>query len=316
TEEQYIFIYEAINEAIQSGQTEVLARNLLTHLQRLLQPINDSSLTEMELEFKRLANVKAQPSKFLSANNPANKFKNRLVNILPYENTRVCLSPVRGVEGSDYINASYIDGYRFKNGYIATQGPLTETMDDFWRMVWEHNVTIIVMLTKLKEMGREKCVQYWPSDRSTRYGYFIVDPVGAYNMPQYLLSEFKVTDSRDGQSRTVRHFLYTEWPEQGVPKIGEGFIDFIGQVHKTKEGFGQEGPIVVHCSAGAGRTGVFLTLSIVLERIRYEGVVDIFQTVKLLRTQRPALVQTEDQYQFCYRSALEYLGSFDNFVSS
>jgi len=99
-----------------------------------------------------------------------------------------------------------------------------------------------------------------------------------------------------------------------VPKVGEGFIDFIGQVHKTKEGFGQTGPIVVHCSAGVGRTGVFLTLSIVLERIRYEGVVDVFQTVKLLRTQRPALVQTEDQYQFCYRSALEYLSSFDNLI--
>ncbi|CAF3373988.1 unnamed protein product [Rotaria sp. Silwood1] len=314
TEEQYIFIYEAINEAIQSGQTEVSARNLLTHLQRLLQPINDSSLTEMELEFKRLANIKAQPSKFISANNPSNKFKNRLVNILPYENTRVCLSPIRGIDGSDYINASYIDSYRFKNGYIATQGPLNETIDDFWRMIWEHNVTIIVMLTKLKEMGREKCAQYWPIDRSIRYGYFIVDPLGEYHMSQYLLSEFKLTDSRDGQSRTIRHFLYTEWPEQGVPKVGEGFIDFIGQVHKTKEGFGQDGPIVVHCSAGVGRTGVFLTLSIVLERIRYEGVIDVFQTVKLLRTQRPALVQTEDQYQFCYRSALEYLSSFDNLI--
>ncbi len=83
-----------------------------------------------------------------------------------------------------------------KNGYIATQGPLNETVDDFWRMIWEHNATIIVMLTKLREMGREKCVQYWPVDRSTCYGYFIVDPVGAYNMPQYLLSEFKLTDSR------------------------------------------------------------------------------------------------------------------------
>ncbi|CAF4827786.1 unnamed protein product, partial [Rotaria sp. Silwood1] len=204
--------------------------------------------------------------------------------------------------------------YRFKNGYIATQGPLNETIDDFWRMIWEHNVTIIVMLTKLKEMGREKCAQYWPIDRSIRYGYFIVDPLGEYHMSQYLLSEFKLTDSRDGQSRTIRHFLYTEWPEQGVPKVGEGFIDFIGQVHKTKEGFGQDGPIVVHCSAGVGRTGVFLTLSIVLERIRYEGVIDVFQTVKLLRTQRPALVQTEDQYQFCYRSALEYLSSFDNLI--
>ncbi len=123
------------------------------------------------------------------------------------ENTRVCLSPIRGVEGSDYINASYIDGYRFKNGYIATQGPLTETIDDFWRMIWEHNVTIIVMLTKLKEMGREKCVQYWPTDRSVRYGYFLVDPVGAYNMPQYLLSEFKVTDSRVKKKKKTEIFV-------------------------------------------------------------------------------------------------------------
>lgn len=133
------------------------------------------------------------------------------------------------------------------------------------------------MLTKLKEMGREKCAQYWPVDRSIRYGYFLVDPLGEYHMSQYLLSEFKLTDTRvkknnlflflymkidfhvyfqDGQSRTIRHFLYTEWPEQGVPKVGEGFIDFIGQVHKTKEGFGQDGPIVVHCSAGKN---IFLT---------------------------------------------------------
>ena len=99
--------------------------------------------------------------------------------------------------------------------------------------------------------------------------------------------------TQDGQSRTIRQFQFTDWPEQGVPKSGEGFIDFIGQVHKTKEQFGQEGPICVHCSAGVGRTGVFITLSIVLERMRYEGVVDMFQTVKMLRTQRPAMVQTE-----------------------
>ena len=87
----------------------------------------------------------------------------------------------------------------------------------------------------------------------------------------------QVTDARDGQSRTVRQFQFTDWPEQAVPKSGEGFIDFIGQVHKTKEQFGQEGPITVHCSAGVGRTGVFITLSIALERMRYENVVDMFQ---------------------------------------
>ncbi|XP_051988335.1 receptor-type tyrosine-protein phosphatase delta-like isoform X8 [Xyrauchen texanus] len=315
TEDQYVFIHDTLQEAVNCGTTEVPARNLYAYIQKLTQIECGENVTGMELEFKRLANTKAHTSRFISANLPCNKFKNRLVNIMPYESTRVCLQPIRGVEGSDYINSSFIDGYRQQKAYIATQGPLAETTEDFWRMLWEHNSTIVVMLTKLREMGREKCHQYWPAERSARYQYFVVDPMAEYNMPQYILREFKVTDARDGQSRTVRQFQFTDWPEQGVPKSGEGFIDFIGQVHKTKEQFGQDGPISVHCSAGVGRTGVFITLSIVLERMRYEGVVDIFQTVKMLRTQRPAMVQTEDQYQFCYRAGLEYLGSFDHYAT-
>ncbi|XP_053742958.1 protein tyrosine phosphatase receptor type Fa isoform X4 [Synchiropus splendidus] len=315
TEDQYIFIHEALLEAAMCGNTEVPARNLYAHIQKLTQTPLGESVTAMELEFKKLASSKAHTSRFISANLPCNKFKNRLVNIMPFESARVCLQPIRGVEGSDYINASFIDGYRQQKAYMATQGPLAETTEDFWRMLWEHNSTIVVMLTKLREMGREKCHQYWPAERSARYQYFVVDPMAEYNMPQYILREFKVTDARDGQSRTIRQFQFTDWPEQGVPKTGEGFIDFIGQVHKTKEQFGQDGPITVHCSAGVGRTGVFITLSIVLERMRYEGVVDLFQTVKTLRTQRPAMVQTEDQYQLCYRAALEYLGSFDHYAT-
>ncbi|XP_028833164.1 receptor-type tyrosine-protein phosphatase S isoform X3 [Denticeps clupeoides] len=315
TEDQYSFIHEALLEAVSCGNTEVAARSMFSYIQKLAQVESGEHVTGMELEFKRLANTKAHTSRFVSANLPCNKFKNRLVNIMPYETTRVCLHPIRGLEGSDYINASFIDGYRQQRAYIATQGPLAETTEDFWRMLWEHNSTIVVMLTKLREMGREKCHQYWPAERSARYQYFVVDPMAEYNMPQYILREFKVTDARDGQSRTVRQFQFTDWPEQGVPKSGEGFIDFIGQVHKTKEQFGQDGPISVHCSAGVGRTGVFITLSIVLERMRYEGAVDIFQTVKMLRTQRPAMVQTEDEYQFCYQAALEYLGSFDHYAT-
>ncbi|XP_043676311.1 tyrosine-protein phosphatase Lar isoform X11 [Vespula pensylvanica] len=314
TEDQYIFIHDALLEAVICGNTEVPARNLHSHIQKLMQPEIDN-ITGMELEFKKLSNIKADSTRFISANLPCNKHKNRLVHILPYECSRVCLQPQRNIEGSDYINASLIDGYRYRGAYIATQGPLCDTTDDFWRMLWEHNSTIVVMLTKLKEMGREKCHQYWPSDRSIRYQCFVVDPIAEYNMPQYILREFKVTDARDGASRTVRQFQFIDWPEQGVPKSGDGFIDFIGQVHKTKEQFGQDGPITVHCSAGVGRTGVFITLSIVLERMQYEGVVDIFQTVRILRTQRPAMVQTEDQYQFCYRASLEYLGSFDHYAN-
>ncbi|XP_044016557.1 tyrosine-protein phosphatase Lar isoform X5 [Aphidius gifuensis] len=314
TEDQYIFIHDALLEAVVSGNTEIPARNLHSHIQKLMQAELDN-LTGMELEFKKLSNIKNDSTRFISANLPCNKHKNRLVHILPYECTRACLQPQRNIEGSDYINASLIDGYRYRTAYIATQGPLNDTTDDFWRMLWEHNSTIVVMLTKLKEMGREKCHQYWPSDRSIRYQCFVVDPIAEYNMPQYILREFKVTDARDGASRTVRQFQFIDWPEQGVPKSGDGFIDFIGQVHKTKEQFGQDGPITVHCSAGVGRTGVFITLSIVLERMQYEGVVDIFQTVRILRTQRPAMVQTEDQYQFCYRASLEYLGSFDHYAN-
>ncbi|XP_060934461.1 protein tyrosine phosphatase receptor type Fa isoform X6 [Limanda limanda] len=315
TEEQYIFIHEALLEAAICGNTEVPARSLYAHIQKLTHIPPGETVTTMELEFKKLANSKAHTSRFISANLPCNKFKTRLVNIMPFESTRVCLQPIRGVEGSDYINGSFIDGYKQQKAYMATQGPLAETTEDFWRMLWEHNSTIVVMLTKLHEMGREKCHQYWPGERSARYQYFVVDPMAEYNMPQYILREFKVTDARDGQSRTIRQFQFTDWPEQGVPKTGEGFIDFIGQVHKTKEQFGQDGPITVHCSVGVGRTGVFITLSIILERMRYEGVVDLFQTVKMLRTQRPAMVQTEEQYQLCYRAALEYLGSFDHYAT-
>nr|XP_027202384.1 tyrosine-protein phosphatase Lar-like isoform X2 [Dermatophagoides pteronyssinus] len=313
TEDQYIFIYDSVLEAVIAGNTEVTSRDLYKQFQYLMQLVPGENCTNMELEFQKIASMRPNndENKFISANLQCNKHKNRLMNILPYESTRVFLQPIRGVEGSDYINANFIDGYKYRNAYIATQGPLIETGDDFWRMIWEHNSNIIVTLTQTQEMGREKCHEYWPSERSQRYSYFVVEPITEYNIPQYILREFKITDARDGQSRMIRQFHYVDWPEQGVPKSGEGFIEFITQVHKTKEQFGHEGPITVHCSAGVGRTGVFITLSIVLERLQNEDVLDLFQTVRTLRTQRPGMVQTEDQYQFCYRAILEYISTFD-----
>eukprot|EP00063_Salmo_salar_P066999 XP_014041834.1 PREDICTED: receptor-type tyrosine-protein phosphatase delta-like [Salmo salar] len=112
TEDQYAFIHDALLEAVTCGNTEVPARNLHAYIQRLTQIEPAENVTGTELEFKRLASAKAHTSRFVSANLPCNKFKNRLVNIMPYESTRVCLQPIRGVEGSDYINGSFIDGYR------------------------------------------------------------------------------------------------------------------------------------------------------------------------------------------------------------
>ncbi|KRZ40215.1 Tyrosine-protein phosphatase Lar-like [Trichinella pseudospiralis] len=333
TEEQYVFIHDAVLDAVQSGCTEVPVSKLFLHIENLLQYQSMENATGMELEFRHLSTLKFPNAKFTAANRPCNKLKNRLVNVVPYDWSRVCLAPLPHADGSDYINASFVDGYRLRKMYIATQGPMTNTVNDFWRMLWEHNSTIIVMLTKLRELGREvcpechkyksidlkplqveKCCQYWPSDQAEKYDYLLVEPIAEYNMPQYVLREFKLTDSRNGQSKTIRHFQYTEWPEQGVPKSSDFLIDFIGQVHKTREQFGQEGPITVHCSTGVSRTGVFIALSILLERIRFECVVDIFTVVKLLRAQRPNMVQSEDQYKFLHQAAMEYLGSFDHFA--
>ncbi|CAH8654020.1 unnamed protein product [Schistosoma rodhaini] len=312
TEDQYIFIHSALLEVIDAGNTEVPARNLSAHIKKL-RMLDATGGSGMELEFKKLAQFRLPHAKYTSAQQGCNKNKNRLLNILPYESTRVPLQPIRGVEGSDYINANFVDSYRDRKAYIATQAPMAKTVEDFWRMIWELNSNIVVMLTNLNERGRECCYPYWPTERSSRYQYYVVDPMVEYNMPNYTLREFKLTDARDGQARTLRQFQFTDWPEHGVPESCEAFIDFLGQVHKTKEQFGQDGPITIHCSAGVGRTGVFLALSIVLERMRHEGIVDMFQTIRMLRTQRPGMVQTEDQYQFCYNAVLEYLSSFDHY---
>lgn len=331
TEDQYIFIHDALLDAIEFGMVgaggtvhEVPARALFSYVQKLQQQqhavnmASDSASVQvsgLEAQFRKLQALRPDASQCVTASMPVNRFKNRLVNILPFESNRVQLPPLRAIDGSDYINASYIDGYKQRRMYIATQGCLPETMEDFWRMVWDKRSTIIVMLTKLRELGRDKSAQYWPLEHCVRFQHLIVEPTAEYDMPCYTLREFKVTDARDGASRTVRQFAFTEWPEQGVPKSGETFIEFIGQVHKTKEQFGQDGPITVHCGTGSGRTGVFIALSIILERLRYEGLVDVFQTVRLLRLQRAAMVQTEEQYHFVYSTVVEYLGSFDHYAT-
>lgn len=216
TEDQYMFIHDAVLEAVIASNTEVPVSKLTEHLHKLLQVVPNEGATGLELEFKRLASMKYSAQKFISANLPINKHKNRLMNILPYESTRVCLEPIPGIEGSDYINASFCDGYRQRNAYIATQSPLPETVEDTWRMLIEHNSGIIVMLTKLKEMGREKCTQYWPAERYGDYGSYRIYLTQEYNTTlNYILREFNVTDSKDpNYSRTIRQFHYLNWPEQ------------------------------------------------------------------------------------------------------
>uniref|UniRef100_A0A8R1XMG4 Protein-tyrosine-phosphatase n=2 Tax=Onchocerca TaxID=6281 RepID=A0A8R1XMG4_ONCVO len=312
TDDQYIFIHDAVLDAVQSGSTEVPASKLYTHVQALMQIQPIDQVSAMELEFRHLATMKMSNSRCSVANLSVNRPKNRLINMVPYDSSRVILRPIPGEEGSDYINASWIDGYRQRCAYIATQGPIPHTVNDFWRMIWEHESSIIVMLVRAMETSREKYYEYWPTELGAQFGYLVVEPIAEYNMSQYVLREFRITDTESGQTKTLRHFQYVEWPDHCPPKSAELFIDFIHQVHRTKTQFGVDGPITVHCSTGAGRTGVFIALSIIIDRMKLEHVVDVFTTVKLLRTERQNMVQDKEQYHFCYQAALEFLATYDN----
>uniref|UniRef100_A0A0X3PIQ3 protein-tyrosine-phosphatase n=1 Tax=Schistocephalus solidus TaxID=70667 RepID=A0A0X3PIQ3_SCHSO len=339
TEQQYAFLYEVLVEAARVSGSEVTVHSLHNYVMKLHQPAptallsqyfgemgnggvkanygapqqTSTSVTSMDIEFQRISLNLQISGQCTSASLPENMTKNRTSQVLPYEGNRVVLSQLRDVEGADYINASFVDGYWSRQAYIATQAPLANTVKDFWRMVWEHNSPIIVMLSQLSEAGRQLSFQYWPAEHSERYQNFLVEPMVEYNMPSFVLREFRMTDSRDGQTRTLRQFQFSDWRETSSPsRTAEALIELIAQVHKTQAQFGQDGPITVHCSTGAGRTGVFIALSILLERMRCEGVVDLLLTTRLLRTQRNNMIENVDQYAFCYSALLEYLASFEH----
>ncbi|KAI4874156.1 hypothetical protein NFI96_014080, partial [Prochilodus magdalenae] len=252
---------------------------------------------------------------------PANQIKNRYSDVLCLDESRVRLCPLNDEddETSDYINASFMDGYKMTNAYIATQGPLPKTFGDFWRMVWEQMVLIIVMTTRVVERGRVKCGQYWPLEagRTEEYGYFLVRNVHIEMFQDFKLSHLELYNSQTGECREVSHYLYVSWPDFGVPKSASAMLDFRAQVKQRQEfalrtlypeWTGPPGgpPIVVHCSAGIGRTGTFCTLDICLSRLEDIGTVDVKQTVRRMRTQRAFSIQTWDQYYFCYKAVIEY----------
>ncbi|XP_047423777.1 receptor-type tyrosine-protein phosphatase mu-like isoform X6 [Mugil cephalus] len=235
-----------------------------------------------------------------SAKKDENRMKNRYGNIIAYDHSRVRLQDGEG--GSDYINANYVDGYHRPNHYIATQGPMQETVYDFWRMVWQENTAAIVMVTNLVEVGRVKCCKYWPDDTEI-YGDMKVTLIETQLLSEYVIRTFAVEKRGVAEIREVRQFHFTGWPDHGVPLHATGLLGFIRRIKaKTPP---TAGPTAVHCSAGAGRTGCFMVIDIMLDMAEREGVVDIYNCVRELRARRVNMVQTEEQYVFIHDAILE-----------
>lgn len=314
TEAQYIFIHDALLEAITCGVTEVEAKDLSFRIRELRQFDPETGYTFLENEFCRLAKEENHPIAFKSATLNCNAAKNRYANILPFESTRVHLKMRPGEMGSDYINANFIDGYCQPRAYIATQAPIPDTFEDFWRLIWEQDSAAVVMLTREEEAGKVKCHHYWPNEGSRLYGVILVELIEETSFGDYVSRKFKLTHTEEKDSRTVSQFQYSDWPDTGVPDSGVGIVDLIGQVQKWQQQSGNT-IIVIHCSGGVGRTGVFCGISMMIERLKSEGVIDVFQTVQAMRLQRPAMVQTAEQYEFCYTTLQEYLDSFDLYAN-
>ncbi|XP_010150181.1 PREDICTED: receptor-type tyrosine-protein phosphatase C [Eurypyga helias] len=236
-----------------------------------------------------------------------NQNKNRYIDILPYDHNRVELSEITGDPGSDYINASYIDGFKEPRKYIAAQGPKDETTDDFWRMVWEQKATIIVMVTRCEEGKRNKCAQYWPSmeNGSATYGDIIVKINESKTCPDYVIQKLHITNGKERTAgRDVTHIQFTSWPDHGVPEDPHLLLKLRRRVNALSNFF--SGPIVVHCSAGVGRTGTYIGIDAMLEGLDAEGRVDVYGYVVKLRRQRCLMVQVESQYILIHQALVEY----------
>ncbi|XP_067862893.1 receptor-type tyrosine-protein phosphatase U-like isoform X2 [Heptranchias perlo] len=231
-----------------------------------------------------------------------NRTKNRQDNIIAYDRHRVKLHPLLGDPSSDYVNASYIDGYHKANHFIATQGPKQEMVYDFWRMAWQERCSSIVMITKLVEVGRVKCCKYWPDDTEL-YGDIKVTLIKTELLAEYTVRTFSLERRGYSARHEVQQFHFTAWPEHGVPYHATGLLAFIRRVKISNPP--DSGPIVVHCSAGAGRTGCYIVLDVMLDMAECEGVVDIYNCVKTLYSRRINMIQTEEQYIFIHDAILE-----------
>ncbi|XP_066925636.1 receptor-type tyrosine-protein phosphatase S-like [Clytia hemisphaerica] len=235
---------------------------------------------------------------------PEIRTKNRYANIVAYNHSRVKLKTLNDIN-SNYVNASFIHGYRKPNTYIASQGPNQASMNDFWQMIWEQEVSVIVMATNLVEKNKKKCECYWPQKGSIAYGSIVVTVNTMDTYADFVIRSFTLQQNNNKEIRTLQQYHYLSWPDHGVPEFPSDILSLRHKIRKDHPVNMTHSPILVHCSAGVGRTGTFICIDNLLQLAAEENIVDVFNFVNFMRTRRIHMVQTEEQYMFIYKSLLE-----------
>ncbi|XP_064596704.1 multiple epidermal growth factor-like domains protein 6 [Liolophura sinensis] len=282
--------------AIYTNSSDVSVSHMSVHARNLLAFVNQKLSTgQLPEEFKKLPTGLVEKTD--DANKPYNINKCRYKGILPYDHNRVYLTVQDGNPKTDFINASYINGYGKVKAFIASQGTMAVNIADFWRMVWEREVGKIVMLARLFEKGKLKVLQYWPDEGIRQFGEISVETIDTKSCVDYTVRTLKVQMGDD--VRTITQFHYLDWPDHAAPRDTSGIIALREKINKSHSD--HHGPIIVHCSAGVGRTGTFIAFDYLIRKLEAEQVVDIFQTVVDLRHQRTMLVQNMDQYIFLHK---------------
>ncbi|XP_045874908.1 receptor-type tyrosine-protein phosphatase-like N isoform X3 [Meles meles] len=257
-------------------------------------------------EWQALCAYQAEPNTCAAAQGEGNVKKNRHPDFLPYDHARIKLKVESSPSRSDYINASPIIEHDPRMpAYIATQGPLSHTIADFWQMVWESGCTVIVMLTPLVEDGVKQCDRYWPDEGSSLYHVYEVNLVSEHIWCEdFLVRSFYLKNVQTQETRTLTQFHFLSWPAEGTPASTRPLLDFRRKVNKCYRG--RSCPIIVHCSDGAGRTGTYILIDMVLNRMA-KGVkeIDIAATLEHVRDQRPGLVRSKDQFEFALTAVAE-----------
>ncbi|XP_043501745.1 tyrosine-protein phosphatase 69D-like [Polistes fuscatus] len=296
---QYIFIYRALMEMAQYGDTEIPASQLKATVTRLRQRDNGKEKCRMEEEYDKISSLLEDRKSFSVGGGDENRAKNRSELVIPYDRNRVILTPVPGREHSTYINASFIEGYDNFESFVITQDPLETTIADFWRMISEQCISTIVMLSDLNE-GPRKCPRYWPDDETT-YDHIKVRYIQSESCPYYTRREFCVCNTKTDEIVVVTQYQYHGWPtvEGEVPEVTRGLIELVNQTESS-------GSLVVHCSYGSDRSSMFVALSILVQQLQTEKRVDIFTTTKKLRSQRHGMISTFAQYELLYRAIVNY----------